>query len=252
MADDPLRVPAAGPPSDTGQPPAPSGHSLRRAAFLTAGIGLLHALLFLLAFWLLTTIPGARATDSEFVAFYEGADRRRLLLLGLYVMPFSGIAFMWFIVALRMWISGTVRRENVLLSNVQLVSGILFLGLLFGAAAASAAAAAGVEFSNAPVDPAVARQLPLYGNALLLVFAMRMAAVFVLTTSNIGRTRVPDPAAPARTLLPRWFILAGYVVGAALLLSATFSRALVLVFPAWVVVLCVLLLARALRLPADG
>jgi hypothetical protein len=111
-----------------------------------------------------------------------------------------------------------------------------------------------VEFSNAPVDPAVARQLPLYGNALLLVFAMRMAAVFVLTTSNIGRTRIPDPTAPARTrtLLPRWFTLVGYAVGLALLLSATFSRALVLVFPVWVTVLCVLLITRALRIPAGA
>jgi hypothetical protein len=158
-------------------------------------------------------------------------------------MPFAGIAFLWFIVALRMWISVSAGRENILFSNVQLMSGILFLALFFVGAAATAATATSVELSAAQVDPAVARQLPLFGSTLLLVFAMRMASVFVFTTSTIGRTT---------GVLPRWFTFAGYAVGAFLLLSATFSPALVLVFPVWVLILSILLLLRARRLPADA
>ena len=84
----------------------------------------------------------------------------------------------------------------------------------------------------------VARQLPLLGNTLLLVFAMRMAAVFVFSASTIGRTA---------GVLPRWFAFAGYPVGAFLLLSATFSPALVLVFPGWVLAVSVYFLIRNLR-----
>jgi hypothetical protein len=157
-------------------------------------------------------------------------------------MPFAGIAFMWFVVALRLWISVSAPREHVLLSDVQLVSGVLFIALFFAAAAAAAALAASVEFGAATIDPVVARQFPQYGNALLFVFAMRMAAVFVFATSNIGR---------ATGVLPRWFVLAGFLVGAVLLLSATFDRALVLAFPVWVLALSVLLLRRARRIPAD-
>jgi hypothetical protein len=52
-----------------------------------------------------------------------------VVLVGLYLMPFAGIAFLWFIVALRMWITHSASRENVLLSNIQLVSGIVFIAL---------------------------------------------------------------------------------------------------------------------------
>jgi hypothetical protein len=52
-------------------------------------------------------------------------------------------------------------------------------------------------------------------------------------------------------VLPAWFIWLGYVVGAFLLLAATLSAVLILVFPVWVLTLCVLLLVRARRLPRD-
>ncbi|MBV9358420.1 MAG: hypothetical protein JO023_23155, partial [Chloroflexi bacterium] len=222
---------------------ATRGHSLRQAAYLTALVGALYAVLFLVSYWLVSSRPGPHASDADLVAFYQSGASRRVILVGLYLMPFAGIAFVWFTVALRMWISGTSRREELLLSNVQLVSGILFVALLFAAAAAAAASAVSAEYASAPVDAATARQLPSLSNTLLFVFAMRMAAMFVFTTSNIGR---------ATGVLPGWFVLVGFLVGLFLLLSATFSEVLVLVFPAWVLVLSCMLLVRARRIPADA
>ena len=123
--------------------PAHAEHlrSLRKAAYLTAAMGIAHAILFLLSFWLVSDVPGPKASSQEIIAYYGSDQNRRPILVGLYVMPFAGIAFIWFIVALRMWTSGQVRRENVLLSNVQLVSGILYIALFFGGAAASSACA---------------------------------------------------------------------------------------------------------------
>jgi hypothetical protein len=67
--------------------------------------------------------------------------------------------------------------------------------------------------------------------------------MFVIATSSIGRhTRV----------LPAWFIWLGYVVGAFLLLAATLSAVLILVFPVWVLTLCVLLLIRARHFTRDA
>jgi hypothetical protein len=75
------------------------------------------------------------------------------------------------------------------------------------------------------------------------VLAMRLAAMFVIATSSIGRhTRV----------LPGWFVWLGYVVGAFLLLAATLSAVLILVFPVWVLTLRVLLLVRARQIPCDA
>lgn len=79
-----------------------------------------------------------------------------------------------------------------------------------------------------------------FGNVLLFVFAMRMAAIFVITTANIGRTT---------GILPRWFVWAEFVVRMFLLLSVLFYPALVLVFPIWLMALSVLLLVRARRAP---
>lgn len=50
------------------------GRSLRRAATLTAAVGALHAILFLVAYFLLAGAPGPQATDEEIYAgFVVGA-----------------------------------------------------------------------------------------------------------------------------------------------------------------------------------
>ena len=59
-----------------------------------------------------------------------------------------------------------------------------------------------VEVAGATVEPAIARQLPLYGHTLMFGFALRMAAMFVFTTSTTTRKM---------RVLPGWFTLAGYV-----------------------------------------
>ena len=166
--------------------PAP-GRSLRQAAYLTAGMGIVHAVLLLLSFWILRNMPGPGAAEATLIAFYGGADRRRVLAVGLYLLPFAAIAFVWFIVALRMWVGSHGRPEQALFSNVQLVSGILFIALLLEAAAAFSIDAAVVEFSNGSLNPALARQFPQLGRVLGLVLAMRLAAMFVIATTSIGR-----------------------------------------------------------------
>ena len=135
------------------------------------------------SFYLVKDAPDASATDQEFVDYYSSGGQRALMLVGLYLMPFAGIAMIWFIVALRMWASFSIRRENALLSNVQLVSGIVFVALFFVAGAASTVVAADVEFSNAEIDPDLARRFPEFSTTVLFVFAFRMAAMFVFTTS---------------------------------------------------------------------
>jgi hypothetical protein len=218
--------------------------AVRKAAMLTAGIGLVHALLLMAgAFALKTQTPGIDATDEELVAFYQDPDQRRVVVVaGLYLIPFAGIAFVWFFVALRMWLSASAPRLNVMLSNVQLVSGIIYTTLILAAGGAMSVTAATVELSDKVFDPLLARQFPQYGASLLLVFAMRMAAMFVLTTTNLGRLS---------GILPQWFIWVGFVMAAGLLLTASFSSWLVFAFPAWILTFCVVLIDRARKISRD-
>jgi len=217
--------------------------SLRRAATLTALAGITHAVLFLVSIALLSTVPGPHATDEEVIAFYNSPETRRVLVVGLYLMPFAGIAFLWFIVSMRLWIrSAVVHSRNELFSEVQLVSGIVFLALFLTAAAATSSTAAAVEFTDEPVTGIDARILPNFGSTLLLVLAMRMAAIFVISSTNLARSS---------PFIPRWFVIAGYVLGLFLLLSISLSTVLVLAFPTWIIVLCVLLLQRARHIPQE-
>ena len=140
-------------------------------------------------------------------------------------MPFGAIAFVWFIVALRMRV-GSHGRPSKHCSPISSWSrAILFITLLLEAAAAYSIDAAVVEFSNGSLSPALARQFPQLGRVLGLVLVMRLTAMFLIATSSIGRHTA---------VLPAWFIWLGCVVGALLLLAATLSAVLILVFPAWV------------------
>jgi hypothetical protein len=229
----------AGSPPET---PEERGRSLRTAAMITAGVGAAHAVLFLLSWWLLSDAPGPDAPDAEIVDYYSRASSRRFLLVGLYLMPFAGIAFVWFIVALRMWEEGTSHRRSVLQSNLQLISGIVYVAVFFVGAAASSVVAASVQFGDGEIDPDGARQFPVYGTAVIFVFAFRMAAMFVFTTSALLLRA---------GILPRWFTWSGYAVATFLLLSASFEQWFVLVFPIWLLVLSVLLLRIARRIDPE-
>ena len=221
---------------------AQRGRSVRRLVTLTASVGAAHAVLFLLTYWLVSDVPGGNASDAEITEFYESNARWRIILAGLYVGPFAGMAFIWFLVALRMWVDSSTNRVSVLLSNIQLVAGIVYVTLLFAGLAASSVVAASVEFADTEINPVAARHFPQYGDTLLFVFSFRMAAMFVLTTSAIGRTS---------GILPRPFVWSGYAVGLFLLLSAGFEGWFALVFPLWLIALSGILLVRARRIPPE-
>jgi len=240
---------AEGPPASASAPPNVLDEgdrlSLRRAATFTALAGISHAVLFLLAFGLLTTVPGAQATDAEILAYYESPESRRLLVIGLYVMPFAAIAFLWFIVTLRLWVRAAVvsSRRDEFAAEMQLASGVIYLGLFMVSAAAISSTAATIEWTDAAIDAIEARILPSYGATLLTVLAMRMAAVFVISSTRV---------ASRTAFVPRWMVYGGYLVGVFLLLSITFSPALIIVFPLWIIIFCLLILQRARRLPGSA
>lgn len=217
---------------------------VRRAGMLTVAFGVAHALILLTAFWLIKVrTPDVRASNDQVVAFYSNADNRRIVLLaGIYLIPFAAIAFIWFTVALRMWASLTMEQLNVLFANIQLVAGIIYITLIMAAGASMSILATSLELSHEPFDPIFGRQFPQFGRTLFLILAMRMAAMFVFSTTSLFR----------RTgLVPRWFLLIGGVVGLALLLSASVSSWLVLVFPGWVLVLCLFLFNHVRKIPRE-
>lgn len=200
---------------------------LKQAALLTVGAGMLFAILAMICFWFLPARSGNRSD-----AYSDNSNVIRFLAL--YVFPIAGISFIWFIVPLRMWISHRMPdRVNALLSNVQLVSGIVFLALFFTSAAALSIGSIVVVDDNGTSYTVASFPFPQYGHALFFVFASRMGAMFVFTTTTIVKQAA---------ILPQWFVWLGYAVGLFMLLSASFNQALFFVFPIWVLMLCLLIL----------
>lgn len=215
------------------------GRALRtpRAAALA---GIAFAVIFTVALVLVRRAVPADPGDAG--RWLSDDSRRGGVLFALGLVPFAGIAFLWFVGVLRDRVGVA---EDRFFATVFLGSALLFLGMLFVASAlaaglvASAGDGGGSLLSSDTWE--VARRATY---ELANVYAMRMAAVFTIATSTILlRTR----------LAPQWLVVAGYAAGIALLLAVGFFAWVELVFPAWVLVLSVyVLVAGAERDQHDG
>lgn len=173
--------------------------------------------------------PGAWLADST---------RRTAVTVALGLVPFAGIAFLWFVGVIRDRIG---RLEDRFFGTVFLGSGLLFVGMLFVAAAVAGGliAAAGSRKGGqlGESDLALGRNVT---SLLLNVYAMRMAAVFSLTTVTIAR----------RTkIVSSWLSAAGLVTAVVLLVGVGFTAWLELLFPAWILALSIDILIAGTRIP---
>ncbi len=182
--------------------------------------GIIFSVLFTVSLVLIRRAVPANPNDpGEWTA---DASFRTMVRWGLNLVPFAGIAFLWFIAALRSRIGFL---EDRFLATVFLGSGVLFVALLFACTAVSSATLECV------VDGRIAPQSETYTLArrlsytLMNVFGIKMAAVFMFVTSTIGlRT----------AFLARWLAFIGFTVGLVLLLVITTFAWIALLFPLWV------------------
>jgi hypothetical protein len=193
----------------------------RRSAAIA---GIVFAVLLLTAM----TMMRIALTEVNFQSLQTDAQRRSLIRLSLHLVPFAGIAFLWFIGVVREQLGDV---EDRLFSTVFLGSGLLFLAMLFIGAATSTSLMAMLTGSNPSGD------LFAFGRSnaqtLISVYAMRMAAVFTLSVSTVG----------LRTSgLPRWVSYLGYLVALTLLLAAGEHRWFQLLFPSWVLLVSIVIL----------
>jgi hypothetical protein len=156
-----------------------------------------------------------------------------IVIGGLYLAPFAGIMFLWFVAVIRDQIG---EREDRFFATVFFGSGLLFVALLFTTAAVVSTPATLVEFLGGAQPSAEGMALlRALGYTLLFAFATRAAAVFMVATATIGiRSGV----------FPRWFALVGYLLGIVLLVAVSFVDWFILVLPAWVAVVSLFILRR--------
>ena len=141
-------------------------------------------------------------------------ERRNAVRLALDLIPFAGIAFLWFIGVLR---SRMGELEDQFFASVFLGSGLLFVSSLFGVGAVM----------RALIEPTSSETYQLgyrVSDALFSIFTIKMAGVFIFSTCTIGlRTEI----------IPRWVAVTGYASAVVLLLVIANWRWITFVFPLW-------------------
>jgi len=149
----------------------------------------------------------------------------------LNLIPFGGIAFLWFIAVIRAQLGS---REDRFFETVFLGSGLLFIAVLFVAAAALKAILVMDDAGVVVSDEMMATMWSL-AFALLKIDGARMAAVFILSVSTMG----------VRTgTIPRWLAFPAYLIGVLLLLTPPAPPLTQLLFPLWVIALSIYILVR--------
>lgn len=158
--------------------------------------------------------------------------------LALNLVPFAGIAFLWFIGVLRDRLG---EREDRFFATVFLGSGLLFLAMLFVAAAMIGAII--IVFLAAPERLLGSASFTLaraIAYEIMNIYAIRMAAVFMIATSTLA----------LRTgFIARWIAFLGYALALLLLLSSRYVEGILVVFPLWVLLVSVQILTSNLHAP---
>lgn len=207
-------------------PPGTVGGRLATAAGVA---GLVFAVLMVVAFALVKVGPPPESRTA-FLEWWDASRER--LAVGTYLVPFTGMAFIWFVAAVRRRIG---HGEGLFFSTVFIGSALVFVATLFAAGASAGAVLA----SAATLEGARLQEVAALGQALAYAFffgfATKMAGMFMLVVSAIGR---------GTGALPPWLIAATMVLGVGLLVLSAFWEFLALVFPAWVAVVSLILIAR--------
>ena len=215
-------------------------HAQLKTPKAAAIAGIAFSLLLLLILWLLrTSIPADPLDPGAWLA-----TDTRAITVALNLVPFAGVAFLWFIGVLRARLG---QLEDRFFASVFFGSALLFLAMLFAAAAVIGAVmlVASISEPNELISSATFRFARAVSYIIMNVYAIKMAAVFMISTSTVViRTGIA----------PRWIAFLGLLLAVILLIGSFFISWSVAVFPSWVFLISVYILVDNLgRNPlADG
>lgn len=162
-------------------------------------------------------VPAGSATTD----WLYDSSRRGGVQVAVGLIPFAGIAFLWFIGVIRTRLGDS---EDKLFATVFLGSGLLFVAVLFFAGSILATLLT-LYSRGIGVDADAMVLLTVLTKSMMGMFGFRMAAVFTLSVTSLGFRS---------GLLPGWLVGLGYLTAVVLLLSPPVSPWSQLLFPAWV------------------
>jgi hypothetical protein len=186
--------------------------------------GILFSVLLIVVLWLLRiSVPDDPREPGSWLN-----SASNTVALAINLVPFAGIAFLWFIGVLRDRLGA---RDDKFFATVFLGSGLLFLAMLFAAAAVAGALI--ISFETAPaklIDSATFHFARAAAYSMMNVYKIKMAGVFMITTSTI---------AIYTGFAPRWIALLGYALALLVLFGSYYLSWSFIVFPSWVLVMSI-------------
>ena len=204
-----------------------------RAAALA---GILFSLLLITSLVLVRiSVPANPQDAGEWLSRYSGT-----VTLALNLVPFAGIAFLWFIGVVRDRLGS---NEDRFFATVFLGSGLLFLAMLFSSAAVTGGI---ISIYGSSPSNLISSGVYTFGRTLtyelMTVYTMKMAGVFMISTCTLSlRTGI----------FPRWMAYLGMLLALVLLLTITLIPIAPLLFPLWVLLISIYILLANLRNPKN-
>jgi hypothetical protein len=182
--------------------------------------GIVFSALLIAILWLIRhSVPDDPLDTGAWIA-----TESRTVALALNLVPFAGVAFLWFIGVLRDRLG---QQEDRFFATVFFGSALLFLAMLFAAAAVAGAfilVASSVE-PNELINSSTFRFARATAYIITNVYAIKMAGVFMISTSTV---------VIYTGIAPRWIAILGYVLACILLLGSYYISWSFAVLPLWV------------------
>ena len=204
-------------------------HARLKTPRAAAIAGIVFSILFITSVVLVRISVPASPQDAG--AWLSGGWKT--VRFALHLLPFAGIAFLWFIAVLR---DRMETYEDRFFDTVFLGSGLLFLAMLF----ASGALAGGILMIYGTTHNLMESGTYTFGRTVIHhivnVYAVKMAGVFMISACTLSiRTGI----------FPRWVAFLGYALALMLLLSIGYFNWILLVLPLWVLLVsCYILLTK--------
>ena len=195
--------------------------------------GIVFSLLMFAIFWLLRkSIPTDPLESGTWIT-----TNARTIAFALNLVPFAGVAFLWFMGVLRDRLG---QQEDRFFATVFLGSGLLFLAMMFAAASMVGALMllASAAESSELINSSTLRFSRAATYIIISVYAIKMAAVFMFSTSTV---------VIYTGIAPRWIAYAGYLLAILLLVGSYYISWSFAVLPVWVFLISIHVLTDNLR-----
>ena len=208
-------------------------HARMKTPKAAATAGIIFSVLMFAIVWLLRrSIPADPLEPGTWLA----ADTRTIEL-ALNLIPIAGVAFLWFIGVLRDRLG---QQEDRFFATVFFGSALLFLAMLFAAAAITGAVtllASDAEPGDL-INSATFHFARAAAYIIANVYAIKMAAVFMFSTSTV---------VIHTGIAPRWIAYIGFLLALAVLVGSYYVGWSFAVLPVWVLLISAFILIDNLR-----